>query len=101
MCGIIFVTICVIKRAKNGFSELSIFLLDNCPFLSVVEKKIYIASLITSMFVIPAKAGIQDNTGFRVKPGMTNYTKLMPSYIASSRCGVLQSNRGGMRDEDV
>jgi len=23
--------------------------------------------------VIPAKAGIQENTGFRVKPGMTNY----------------------------
>jgi hypothetical protein len=33
------------------------------------------------MFVIPAKAGIQDNTGFRVKPGMTNYTDLMSSCI--------------------
>ena len=27
--------------------------------------------------VIPAKAGIQENTGFRVKPGMTNYIGLM------------------------
>jgi len=35
------------------------------------------------MFVIPAKAGIQDNTGFRVKPGMTNYTGLMSSCIIS------------------
>jgi hypothetical protein len=26
----------------------------------------------TSKNVIPAKTGIQENTGFRVKPGMTN-----------------------------
>jgi hypothetical protein len=25
---------------------------------------------------IPAKAGIQENTGFRVKPGMTNLREL-------------------------
>ena len=33
--------------------------------------------------VIPAKAGIQENTGFRVKPGMTNYTGLMSLYVWS------------------
>jgi len=33
---------------------------------------IYEATLITTKEVIPAKAGIQENTGFRVKPGMTN-----------------------------
>jgi len=31
--------------------------------------------------VIPAKAGIQKNTGFRVKPGMTNSIRLMSSCI--------------------
>jgi len=41
---------------------------------------------INSEAVIPAKAGIQlRNTGFRVKPGMTNkflnhYTKLLPGF---------------------
>jgi hypothetical protein len=35
-------------------------------------KYLYIATLITAKAVIPAKAGIQKNTGFRVKPGMTN-----------------------------
>jgi hypothetical protein len=30
------------------------------------------ATLFLAMAVIPAKAGIQRNTGFRVKPGMTN-----------------------------
>ncbi len=34
-------------------------------------KKIYTATLTTAKIVIPAKAGIQRNTGFRVKPGMT------------------------------
>jgi hypothetical protein len=33
---------------------------------------LYAATLITAKEVIPAKAGIQKNTGFRVKPGMTN-----------------------------
>jgi hypothetical protein len=33
---------------------------------------LYTASLITTKHVIPAKAGIQKNTGFRVKPGMTD-----------------------------
>jgi hypothetical protein len=32
--------------------------------------------------VIPAKAGIQENTGFRIKSGMTNRIKLMPSGIS-------------------
>jgi hypothetical protein len=30
-------------------------------------------TLIAIKQVIPAKAGIQKRTGFRVKPGMTNY----------------------------
>jgi hypothetical protein len=33
---------------------------------------LHTASLITTEHVIPAEAGIQKNTGFRVKPGMTN-----------------------------
>lgn len=36
-----------------------------------------IASLIRYEYVIPAKAGIQKNTGFRVKPGMTEICKFM------------------------
>src|SRR4030042_7010542 len=32
--------------------------------------------------VIPAKAGIQKSTGFRVKPGMTNCIRLMSSCMA-------------------
>jgi len=32
---------------------------------------IYSTSFIPAKDVIPAKAGIQENTGFRVKPGMT------------------------------
>jgi len=35
----------------------------------------YTATLIAAKEVIPAKAGIQQNTGFRVKPGMTNKVK--------------------------
>jgi hypothetical protein len=31
--------------------------------------------------VIPAKAGIQEKTGFRVKPGMTNATRFMSPCI--------------------
>jgi hypothetical protein len=34
---------------------------------------LYATTLITEKDVIPAKAGIQENTGFRVKPGMTNH----------------------------
>jgi hypothetical protein len=40
------------------------FWLENCLIIHkplIVDKK-----------VIPAKAGIQENTGFRVKPGMTD-----------------------------
>ncbi len=33
---------------------------------------LYTATLITAHSVIPANAGIQERTGFRVKPGMTN-----------------------------
>ena len=35
---------------------------------------LYATTLITEKDVIPAKAGMRENTGFRVKPGMTNYT---------------------------
>ena len=47
--------------------------------LKIIDKSVqlYIASLIATTSVIPAKAGIQKNTGFRVKPGMTNYIRLM------------------------
>ena len=52
---------------------------------------LYTASLITTEDVIPAKAGIQENTGFPrikygaglVKPGMTNRLKFMSSCIYS------------------
>ena len=43
--------------------------------------KLYTATLIIAKAVIPAKAGIQKNTGFRVKPGMTNRIRLMSSCI--------------------
>src|SRR3989337_1858514 len=42
---------------------------------------LYTASLIRTEYVIPAKAGIQRNTGFRVKPGMTNGIRFMSSCI--------------------
>jgi len=47
---------------------------------------IYTATLITAKGVIPAKAGIQKNTGFRVKPGMTNLVRLMMSCIEVLDC---------------
>ena len=42
---------------------------------------LYIATLITPKVVIPAKAGIEEKTGFRVKPGMTNWTGFMSACI--------------------
>ena len=53
--------------------------------------KLYTATLIAAKGVIPAKAGIQENTGFPrvkhgaglVKPGMTKCIKLMSSCIIS------------------
>jgi hypothetical protein len=50
---------------------------------------LYTASLITTAHVIPAKAGIQENTGFPrikygaslVKPGMTNCARFMSSCL--------------------
>jgi len=42
------------------------------------------AALITPKVVIPAKAGTQENTGFRVKPGMTSCTGLMLSCTISA-----------------
>ena len=47
----------------------------------VIENYLYTATLIIAKAVIPAKAGIQKNTGFRVKPGMTNRIRLMSSCI--------------------
>jgi hypothetical protein len=43
--------------------------------------------------VIPAKAEIPENTGFRIKSGMTNLLRLMPScieifYILPKRRGL-------------
>ena len=51
--------------------------------LAIVKffSELYTAKLIILDVVIPAKAGIQKNTGFRVKPGMTNSVKLMSSCI--------------------
>jgi hypothetical protein len=47
-----------------------------------VLPKLYIHNVINrSKHVIPAKAGIQENTGFRVKPGMTIRKRLMPLFI--------------------
>jgi hypothetical protein len=42
---------------------------------------LYTATLIMTKDVIPAKAGIQENTGFRVKPGMTNWIRFMSSCL--------------------
>lgn len=41
------------------------------------KNDLYSASLIATKRVIPAKAGIQKGTGFRVKLGMTNGLRLM------------------------
>jgi len=47
-------------------------------FRTSSETDLYKTSLITTTRVIPAKAGIQKNSGFRVKLGMTDYTRLLP-----------------------
>ena len=44
-------------------------------------EELYTATLIKARGVVPAKAGIQKNTGFRGKPGMTKCTRLMSSCI--------------------
>jgi hypothetical protein len=44
-------------------------------------RRLYTATLIAQKGVIPAKAGIQKSTGFRVKPGMTNCIRLVSLYI--------------------
>ena len=43
-------------------------------------------------YVIPAEAGIQKNTGFRVKPGMTDSCKLMSLCIEGINGGVQVAN---------
>ncbi len=42
----------------------------------------------TAKIVIPAKAGIQRNTGFRVLPGMTEWLGLILSYIKNDLAAV-------------
>jgi hypothetical protein len=46
-------------------------------------------TLVLAESVIPAKAGIQRNTGFRVKPGMTTLAGLMSSCDSYSRMDPL------------
>ncbi len=36
---------------------------------------VYITRLLQTGLVIPEEAGIKKDTGFRVKPGMTNYVR--------------------------
>jgi hypothetical protein len=43
---------------------------------------LYMTTLIETRHVIPEKAGIQNDTGFGVKPGMTSSRKLMSLCIA-------------------
>jgi hypothetical protein len=53
-------------------------------FMGSEDKKrlfLYTATLILAIAVIPAKAGIQEKTGFRVKPGMTKAIRFMSSCI--------------------
>jgi len=47
----------------------------------LTDAVLYIATLIRAHLVIPAKAGIQKKTGFRVKPGMTDFIRLMSPCI--------------------
>jgi hypothetical protein len=63
-----------IAAHENRNSLLHWFINSLTYFFAVSLRGLYATTLITEMDVIPAKAGIQDNTGFRVKPGMTNYT---------------------------
>ena len=53
--------------------------------------KLYTATLIIAKAVIPAKAGIQKNTGFRVEPGMTNRIRLMSSCKVDVRVASLRT----------
>ncbi len=50
--------------------------------MNCLEAELYIATLVTATGVIPAKAGIGEDTGFRVKPGMTERKTLMSLSIA-------------------
>jgi len=47
------------------------------PMKNICSFFLYTASLITTKSVIPAKAGINRGTGFRVQPGMTNRIRFM------------------------
>jgi len=60
---------------RIGLSDLVHWFINSLTyFFSMPLRGLYATTLITEKDVIPAKAGIQENTGFRVKPGMTNYT---------------------------
>jgi hypothetical protein len=51
-----------------------------------MSESYYLAStLIVPKVVIPAKAGIQKNTGFRIKSGMT-FSKVISETIAQADC---------------
>jgi len=52
------------------------------------SKDLNTATLIIPKAVIPAKAGIQKNTRFRVKPGMTNRIRLISSCISVKRSNI-------------
>jgi hypothetical protein len=60
-----------------------IFLISSAQFARF--ESLYTATLVIAKAVIPAKAGIQKNTGFRVEPGMTNRIRLISSCIAIIR----------------
>jgi MSHA pilin protein MshC len=52
------------------------------------KMQINAATVTTAKIVIPAKAGIQRNTGFRVKPGMTGWLGLILPYIKNDLAAV-------------
>ena len=65
---------------------------------------LYTASLITTKHVIPAKAGIQENTGFRVKPGMTNWLRFMSlciAWVCLISCAVTLKNYKPVNPEEA
>ena len=56
---------------------------------------LYIASIVSAKFVIPAKAGIQYLSGFRVKPGMTKVIPLIKEFISKATQVVIPACRVG------
>jgi hypothetical protein len=66
----------------NKRLSLKLYLRHESPLVLTDLPLSYTAKLIMPWDVIPAKAGIQENTGFRVKPGMTNWKRPMSPCIA-------------------